>query len=78
MLHPESTAYNLFDGKKYPHAGLPKKMSAEARESMRKVDSRLAPTAKVLGIEIHSLIRQSPFAQDIHCLGFASDDDLSM
>lgn len=31
---------------------MPKKMSAEARELMGKVDSRLAPTAKILGVEI--------------------------
>jgi hypothetical protein len=52
MLHPESTAYNLFDGKKYPVAGLPRKMSAEARRSMGRVDSRLAPAARVIGVEL--------------------------
>ena len=31
MLHPESTAYDLFDGKKYPAAPLPTTISAEAR-----------------------------------------------
>src|SRR5439155_20561937 len=31
MLHPESTAYNLFDGKKYALAELPEEMTAEAK-----------------------------------------------
>ncbi len=45
MLHPESTAYNLFDGKKYRVAPLPKEMSVEARESMGEVNKRLQPLA---------------------------------
>jgi len=52
MLHPESTAYNLFDGKKYSFSELPTEMSAEAKESMGKVDSRLKPLATVLGVEV--------------------------
>ena len=53
MLHPESTAYNLFDGKRYPTAELPTKMSNEARESMGRVDPRFKdPLAPVLGLEI--------------------------
>ncbi len=60
MLHPESTAYNLFDGKKYLLAELPKQMSAEARESMGKVDPRLAPAAKVLGVEIGATTKAYP------------------
>ena len=51
MLHPESTAYNLFDGKKYPLAELPAQITAEAKEAMGKVDSRLEPLANVLGVE---------------------------
>lgn len=57
MLHPESTAYDLFDGTKYPaHAGLPTQMSPEARETMGKVDRRLEPLAPVLGVEGESEI----------------------
>jgi hypothetical protein len=52
MLHPESTAYNLFDGKKYPLGELPKTISAEAQKTMGKVDPRLAPAAPVLGVEL--------------------------
>jgi len=51
MLHPESTAYNLFDGKKYPLAELPAQFTAEAKEAMGQVDSRLEPLANVLGVE---------------------------
>jgi hypothetical protein len=51
MLHPESTAYNLFDGKTYKVTALPTQMSAEAKRSMGKIDARLKPRAKVLGVE---------------------------
>lgn len=52
MLHPESTAYDLFDGKKYPSAPLPTEMSREARETMGSVDGRLAPLTTVIGLDI--------------------------
>lgn len=51
MLHPESTAYNLFDGKRYRVAPLPNEMSTDAKESMGQVDARLKPMASVLGVE---------------------------
>lgn len=51
MLHPESTAYDLFDGTTYKAAELPTRMSAEARRSMGEVDARLKPRASVLGVE---------------------------
>lgn len=51
MLHPESTAYDLFDGTKYEVADWPTELSREARETMGKVDPRLAPTAIVMGVE---------------------------
>lgn len=60
MLHPESTAYNLYDGKKYPIADLPSEMSAAAKESMGTVDSRLEANAKVLGIELSSARKAYP------------------
>jgi hypothetical protein len=50
MLHPESVAYRMFDGKKYPLAPLPKDFSKEAKESMGAVDGRLKPLASVMGI----------------------------
>jgi len=52
MLHPESTAYDLYDGKKYPLAELPTAMSREARETMGPVDRRLPAAAPVLGVEV--------------------------
>ncbi len=36
MLHPESTTYNLFDGKKYASAAVPSEMSKEASESLKR------------------------------------------
>jgi hypothetical protein len=51
MLHPESTAYDLFDGRKYPIAELPADLSPEAKESMGSVDARLDKMAAVLGVE---------------------------
>jgi hypothetical protein len=51
MLHPESTAYDLFDGKKYPVAELPGGISPEARQTMGPVDSRLPAESIVVGIE---------------------------
>jgi len=53
MLHPESTAYDLFDGKKYSPVRLPSKMSAEAKQNMDmgKIDSRLDPMALVMGVD---------------------------
>src|SRR6266849_1849760 len=51
MLHPESTAYNLFDGKKYALAEIPSQMTAEAKENMGQIDPRLQPMQTVLGVE---------------------------
>lgn len=51
MLHPESTAYDLFDGNTYAQANLPAILSADAKLSMGAVDARLAPEARVLGVE---------------------------
>lgn len=50
-LHPESTAYDLFEGDTYHPADLPTELSAGARESMGHVDDRLEPMANVLGVE---------------------------
>lgn len=52
MLHPESTAYDLFDGRRYPVAEPPIQMSEEARQTMGEVDARLAPLHPVLGIDL--------------------------
>ena len=51
MLHPESTAYDLFDGKTYEVTSLPTNMSSEAKRTMGAVDKRMATDARVLGVE---------------------------
>jgi hypothetical protein len=62
MLHPESTAYDLFDGKKYPLAELPQEMSREAKESLGNVDARFPAMSEVLGVEAGGV--QRAFALD--------------
>ena len=55
MLHPESTTYDLFDGKKYASAPVPTKISEEARASLQHSDDRLPANQDVLGVElVHS------------------------
>ncbi len=51
MLHPESTAYDLFDGDTYEINQLPLAMSESAKRTMGEVDSRLKPLQNVLGVE---------------------------
>src|SRR5439155_434606 len=61
MLHPESTAYNLFDGKKYSLVDLPREMTVQATEWVNKVYSSLEPLANVLGVEVGSAMKADPF-----------------
>ena len=51
MLHPESTAYDLFDGKKYKVTPLPGVKSSDAEASRGPVDSRLPAGTLVLGVD---------------------------
>ncbi len=51
MLHPESTAYNLFEATNYPPVELPTGLSSEARQNMGEGDPRLEPLALVMGVE---------------------------
>ncbi len=51
LLHPESTAYDLFDGKKYPRSKLPTEISEQARQSMGQVDPTLSAAAVIMGVE---------------------------
>jgi hypothetical protein len=60
MLHPESTAYDLFDGQRYVSVELPAEMRAEARESMGQVDARLQPLATVHGVWLNELAKAYP------------------
>lgn len=52
MLHPESTAYDLFDGQKYSTVPLPTTMSDIAKRSMGPLDARLPPSVNVLGVQV--------------------------
>lgn len=65
MLHPESTAYDLFDGKKYEAVSLPAEMSAAAKDAMTESDKRLKPTALVLGVEAGNAATAFPVDRDI-------------
>jgi len=60
MLHPESTAYDLFDGKKYSVAELPSGLSREAKSTIGNVDARLQPDVLVLGVESGSSAKAYP------------------
>lgn len=51
MLHPESTAYDLFDGKKYQVTPLPTESSKDAEAARGAADSRLPAMSVVLGVE---------------------------
>lgn len=52
MLHPESTAYDLFDGQTYAITAIPTTLAPEAKQSMGTVDARLGAMAAVHGVEV--------------------------
>lgn len=60
MLHPESTAYDLFDGQRYRIAALPEALHADAQASIGEVDRRLEPLQLVLGVELGDRTRAYP------------------
>jgi hypothetical protein len=60
MLHPESTTYNLFDGKKYETKPLPTELSEQAKASMSEVDGRFDTLTNVLGVEFASQQKAYP------------------
>ncbi len=64
MLHPESTTYDLFDGKKYASTPLPRKMSKEASESLKRMDDRLNANQEILGVEFANSQRAYPLPAD--------------
>ena len=70
MLHPESTAYDLFDGQTYKSVSLPKNISSEATKTMGTVDERLKPLTPVIGIEHsdESLAWQLPTDTERACI----------
>ena len=71
MLHPESTAYDLFDGKRYPVAMLPTRMSPGATESMGKLRSGLDPLVNVLGVELAKVTKAYPLDDETERACFA-------
>jgi hypothetical protein len=73
MLHPESTAYNLYDGKKYPAGKLPAGLSAEARESMGTVDQRLKPLTSVMGVESGGKTKAFPLPENVERACFVDE-----
>lgn len=64
MLHPESTTYDLFDGKKYASTPLPTEMSEQARTSLKRTDDRLEMNQDVLGVEFDDSQRAYPLPTD--------------
>lgn len=64
MLHPESTTYDLFDGQKYTSTPLPKQMSPEAGESLKRTDKRLGADREVLGVEFPTTQKAYPIPAD--------------
>jgi hypothetical protein len=64
MLHPESTVYDLFDGKRYAVTDLPTKVTPEAEKSIGPVDSRLEAGRLVHGIEVGDLTKAYALPSD--------------
>lgn len=64
MLHPESTTYDIFDGKKYTSTPLPNEMSLESRESLQRTDDRLDIEKEILGVEFANSQRAYPLPLD--------------
>ena len=52
LMHPESTAYDLFDGAKYPVVELPTVPNPASLQSRGPVDPRLPADAWVLGVRV--------------------------
>ncbi len=51
-MHPESTAYDLFDGERYPVVELPTADDPRSVQSRGEFDSRLPANAWVLGVKV--------------------------
>ena len=65
MLHPESTVYDLFDGKKYAVTELPTKPNADAARSIGEVDKRLDAQQLVLGVEVGNGRKAYPLDESV-------------
>jgi hypothetical protein len=73
MLHPESTTYNLFDGKKYRVTDLPVGLSREAKGSLGRVDPRLKEDVPALGVEIGAAVKAYPLDRRVERACFTDD-----
>ncbi|MCO6453885.1 MAG: DUF3179 domain-containing protein [Pirellulaceae bacterium] len=60
ILHPESTAYDLFEGQTYRPLPLPRTISQAAQRSLGPVDSRLPGETTVLGVEFPQVRKAYP------------------
>jgi hypothetical protein len=60
MLHPESTAYDLFDGERYTTVDLPQQHSLEAAQTVDEGDLALGRFDPVLGIETNGVTKAYP------------------
>jgi len=61
VIHPESVAYDLFDGNRYAKTEkLPTDLTLNAKRGMAKVDARLPAEAIVLGVEGAGITKAFP------------------
>ncbi|MEQ9411475.1 MAG: DUF3179 domain-containing (seleno)protein [Fuerstiella sp.] len=76
MLHPESTAYDLFEGQTYKTTDLPTVMSSQAQQTMGVVDPRFQPDTTVIGIETGGTATAWPLDPDVEraCVNTQSGD----
>ncbi|HUE17860.1 MAG TPA: DUF3179 domain-containing (seleno)protein [Planctomycetaceae bacterium] len=73
MLHPESTAYNLFDGKKYPVIELLYGVSQDVAASLGRVDPRMPKDRPVLGLEVGDETKAYPLDLDVERACFTDE-----
>lgn len=73
MLHPESTVYNLFDGKKYSVTDLPLGVSKDADASLGTVDPRLKADRSILGVEIGDATKAYPLDEKVERACFTDE-----
>lgn len=62
LLHPESTAYDLFDGTRYPIVELPTTPTPASVQSRGEVDARLPAETPVLGVVANGARTAFPLA----------------
>ncbi len=62
LLHPESTAYEMYDGKKYPVVELPTAPEPKSVQSRGKIDARLPAETMVLGVKVNGATMAFPLS----------------